>query len=29
MADEKNTGTSLRDMAYRAAGGGRERNKNA
>jgi len=29
MADEKNTGPSLRDMAYRAAGGGRESNNNA
>jgi len=29
MADAKNTGPSLRDMAYRAAGGGRESNSNA
>jgi len=29
MADEKNTGPSLRDMAYRAAGGGRESSSNA
>jgi hypothetical protein len=29
MADAKNTGPSLRDMAYRAAGGGRESNNNA
>ena len=29
MADEKNTGPSLRDMAYRAAGGGRKSSSNA
>ena len=29
MADAKNTGPSLRDMAYRAAGGGRKISSNA
>ena len=29
MADAKNTGPSLRDMAYRAAGGGRKSSSNA